>query len=56
MVIFGNIRLNVAVYSTALWAEWGRDITGNFKEKIATCNKMLRRLKGKRDEEAINEV
>lgn len=34
--------------STAL-AEWGRDITGKFKERIAGCNKVLRSLRSRRD-------
>ncbi|XP_062088511.1 uncharacterized protein LOC133795077 [Humulus lupulus] len=38
--------------STAL-AEWGKDITGNFKERINSCKRSLRQLKGCRDEEVI---
>lgn len=37
---------------TAL-AEWGRDITGNFKGRVAECNKILKRLKGRSDEGLI---
>ncbi|XP_062094300.1 uncharacterized protein LOC133800357 [Humulus lupulus] len=38
--------------STAL-AEWGKDITGKFKERISQCNRLLKQLKGQRDEESI---
>ncbi|XP_062101909.1 uncharacterized protein LOC133809260 [Humulus lupulus] len=38
--------------STAL-AEWGRNIIGCFKERITQCNKILRQIKGRRDEEAV---
>ncbi|XP_060964189.1 uncharacterized protein LOC133033466 [Cannabis sativa] len=39
--------------STALGA-WGKDITGNFNYKINRCNKILKRLKGRRDSESIS--
>ncbi|XP_062086997.1 uncharacterized protein LOC133793717 [Humulus lupulus] len=38
--------------STAL-AEWGKDITGKFKERISHCNRLLKQLKGQRDEESV---
>lgn len=38
--------------STAL-AEWGKEITGNFKGRIAECNRVLKRLKGRRDEGSV---
>lgn len=42
------LQRKIKCCSTAL-AEWGRDITGNFKGRIADCNKILRRLKSRRD-------
>ncbi|XP_060960664.1 uncharacterized protein LOC133031228 [Cannabis sativa] len=38
--------------STSL-AEWGKDITGNFKDRIARCNKELKKLKGRRDDTSV---
>lgn len=33
--------------------EWGRDITGNFKGRISECNKIMKCLKSRRDEESV---
>lgn len=41
-----SLQEKIKCCSTAL-AEWGRDITGNFKERIAQCNKVLKRLKNR---------
>lgn len=46
------LHLKIKCCSTAL-AEWGRDITGNFKGRIADCNKILKRLKGWRDDASV---
>ncbi|XP_062093476.1 uncharacterized protein LOC133799478 [Humulus lupulus] len=34
-------------------AAWGKEVTGNFKIKIATCKSKLKRLKGRKDEDGL---
>ncbi|XP_062099715.1 uncharacterized protein LOC133805549 [Humulus lupulus] len=47
-----TLQNKIKCCSTAL-AEWGKDITGNFKERISQCNRVLRQLKGRRDDESV---
>lgn len=46
------MQIKIKCCSTSL-AEWGRNITGNFKDSIADCNKVMRRLKYRRDAGSI---
>ena len=48
----GPFSLKLQCCSTAL-AEWGRNITGRFTERILKCNNMLKQIKGRRDEASI---
>lgn len=34
-------------------SKWGREITGNFKQKIQRCKKAIKMLKGRRDDVSI---
>lgn len=38
---FDPLRMKIKCCSTSL-AEWGKDITGRFKERISSCNKILK--------------
>ncbi|XP_060965604.1 uncharacterized protein LOC133034522 [Cannabis sativa] len=50
-----NSSLNVKLHSCSMaLAEWGSDITGFFNKKIKSCNKILKKLKGRSDQLAVS--
>ena len=49
-----SLQDKIKCCSTAL-AEWGKDITCNFKERIRHFNRILKNLKGCRDEESVRQ-
>ncbi|XP_074373938.1 uncharacterized protein LOC141714312 [Apium graveolens] len=47
-----SFQKKIKCCSTSL-AKWGKEITENFKERIAKLNKVLRRVKSRRDVESV---
>ncbi|KAM6580839.1 hypothetical protein CsatA_004613 [Cannabis sativa] len=48
-----SLSSKIKCCNTAL-VEWEKDITGNFKQRINSCHKILKLLKNRRDVDSVN--